>query len=103
MKIGSSIVAALVAGLAISPVLAGEIAAPFPTPLELEIDRIGREILAAGIPPAEPSQSETNLVAMEPGAARLIDRASISLRENTCMDVAGVDTMYFMTFFGTKR
>lgn len=103
MELWSSIAVALAVGLAVSPVLAGEVAAPFPTPLELEIDRIGREILAAGIPPAETPQSETNLVAMEPAAARLIERASISLRENTCMDVAGVDTMYFMTFFGTKR
>lgn len=100
------ILAALVA-LAGSPALAGDVAAPFPTPMELEIDKIGRDILAAGIPPAQPSLQPlhwaANFVAMEPEPARLMDKATISSRENTCMDVAAVDTMYFMTFFGTKR
>lgn len=80
---------------------ADEVAAPFPTPLELEIDRIGREIEAAGIPPADPSYIDANLLAMEFDPARLMDRSLISLRENTCMDVTGVDTRYFITFFGT--
>lgn len=98
---------AVLAALVCAPAMAGDIAAPFPTPMELEIDKIGREILAAGIPPAQPSQQPlhwaANFVAMEPEPARLIDNATISSRENTCMDVAAVDTMYFMTFFGTKR
>jgi hypothetical protein len=80
---------------------AGEVAAPFPTPLEFEIDRIGWEIEAAGIPPPDPDYIDANLAAMELEPARLIDRALISLREKTCMEVVGVDTRYFITFFGT--
>jgi len=99
--------AILAAGLTAGSALAVEpadIAVPFPNPLELEVDRIGQEIMAVGIPPrGADSYMDANWRANDPEPPLLMDRALISLRENTCMDVEGVDSMYLMTFLGTKR
>ncbi len=80
-----------------------EVAAAFPTQAELEIDRIGKEMLAEGIPPREDHCVLANLAASELDEPRLIFNAAISLRENTCIDSVGVDSRNGMTFLGTKR
>lgn len=80
-----------------------EVAATFPTPAELEVDRIGKEMLAEGIPPREDHCVAANLAASEVELPRLIFSAAISLRENTCIDSVGVDSRNGITFLGTKR
>lgn len=69
-----------------------EIAAAFPAPAELEVDRIGKEMLAEGIPPREDHCVLANLAASELDEPRLMLSAVISWRENTCIDEAGVDS-----------
>ncbi len=69
-----------------------EIAAAFPTPAEREVDRIGKEMLAEGIPPREDHCVLANLAASELAEPRLMFSAVISLRENTCIDSVGVDS-----------
>lgn len=80
-----------------------EVAAAFPTPAELEVDRIGKEMLAEGIPPREDHCVAANLAASDFDEPRLMLSAAISLRENTCIDSVGVDSRNGITFLGTKR
>lgn len=80
-----------------------KVAAAFPSPAELEVDRIGQEMLAEGIPPREDHCVLANLAAGELGEPRLIFNAAISLRENTCIDSVGVDSRNGITFLGTNR
>ena len=80
-----------------------QVAAAFPTPAELEVDRIGKAMLAEGIPPREDHCVAANFPASDLALPRLMASAPISLREKTCMDVDGVDSRNRITFFGTKR
>lgn len=80
-----------------------QVAAAFPSPAELEIDRIGKAMLAEGIPPREDHCVAANFPASDLELPRLIASEAISLREKTCMDVDGVDSRNRITFFGTKR
>lgn len=99
------IVLALMTGAATAVDDLTEVAPYFPSPAELEVDRIGKAILAEGIPPREDEDHcvAANLPASELELPRLSPSAAMSLRENTCMDDVGVDSRYFMTFFGKYR
>jgi hypothetical protein len=80
-----------------------QVAAAFPSPAELEVDRIGKAMLAEGIPPREGHCVAANFPASDLELPRLIASEPISLRENTCMEVDGVDSRNRITFFGKKR
>ena len=80
-----------------------QVAAAFPSPAELEVDRIGKAMLAEGIPPREDHCVAANFPASDLELPRLIASEAISLREKTCMDVDGVDSRYRIRFFGKKR
>ena len=80
-----------------------QVAAAFPSPAELEVDRIGKAMLAEGIPPREDHCVAANFPASDLELPRLIASETISLREKTCMDVDGVDSRYRIRFFGKKR
>lgn len=80
-----------------------QVATAFPSPAELEVDRIGKAMLAEGIPPREDHCVDANLAASDLELPLLMPSATISLRENTCIDAVGVDSRNRITFFGTKR
>ncbi len=101
--LGQVIVLALMADAAGAVESGPQVAAAFPTPAELEVDRIGKAMLAEGIPPREDYCVAANFPANDVELPRLMASAAISLREKTCMDVEGVDSRNRMTFFGTKR
>jgi hypothetical protein len=101
--LGQVIFLALMTGAAGAVDNGPQVAASFPTQAELEVDRIGKEMLAEGIPPREDHCVAANLPASELELPRFIASEAISLREKTCMDVDGVDSRTRMTFFGRKR
>ena len=101
--LGQVIVLALLTGAAGAVEVGPQVAAAFPTPAELEVDRIGKAMLAEGIPPREDHCVAANFPASDLELPRLMPRAVISLREKTCMDAVGVDSSTRITFFGTKR
>lgn len=96
-------VLALLTGAAGSVETGPQVAAAFPSPAELEVDRIGKAMLAEGIPPREDHCVAANFPASDLELPRLIASEAISLREKTCMDVDGVDSRNRITFFGKKR
>ena len=96
-------VMALMTGAAGAVEVGTQVAAAFPTPAELEVDRIGKAMLAEGIPPREDHCVAANFPASDFELPRLIASEAISLREKMCMDVDGVDSRNRITFFGTKR
>ena len=96
-------VLALLTGAAGSVETGPQVAAAFPSPAELEVDRIGKAMLAEGIPPREDHCVDANVAASDLELPLLMPSATISLRENTCIDAVGVDSRNRITFFGTKR
>ena len=101
--LGQVIVLALMTGTTAAVENGPEVAAAFPTPAELEVDRIGKAMLAEGIPPREDHCVAANFPASDLELPRLMASDAISLREKTCMDVDGVDSRNRITFFGKKR
>lgn len=93
----------LMTGAAGAVEIGPQVAAAFPSPAELEVDRIGKAMLAEGIPPREDHCVAANFPASDLELPRLIASEAISLREKTCMDVDGVDSRNRITFFGKKR
>ena len=83
--------------------LGPQVAVAFPSPAEIEVDRIGKAMLAEGIPPREDHCVAANFPASDVELPRLMAKSAISLRENTCMEVDGVDSRNRMMFFGKKR